>query len=370
MKVLMLSKACHVAAYRQKLEELAQTFQVDLTLVVPPFWRVKKGWRLTLEPGHTQGYRMVVANPLFNGSFHFHFYPSLPRLLEEVKPHILHIDEEPYDMVTLHALWHARRWKAKTLFFTWQNINRLFPPPFFFFERYSFRHVDAAIAGNADAARVLGQKGFTKRIFVIPQFGVDETTYARQPQDRGQDRIFRLAYVGRLVPEKGVQVLLDALASLEGSWALEILGDGPYKPALEGKIKGLNLESQVTILAPIPSQEMPTYLSRLDALVLPSLTRPHWKEQFGRVLVEAMACQVPVVGSDCGEIPNVIGQAGLVFPEGDATALRQHLRRLMAQPSLRTELGRRGRERVLALYTQRHIAQQTHEVYLSLLLAK
>jgi len=112
---------------------------------------------------------------------------------------------------------------------------------------------------------------------------------------------------------------------------------------------------------------MPDYYNQLDALVLPSLTRPNWKEQFGRVLVEAMACGVPVVGSDSGEIPNVIGEAGMIFAEGDVWALRARLSRLMADPALREELARKGRERVLAHYTQAQVAAETYQVYRELL---
>jgi len=108
---------------------------------------------------------------------------------------------------------------------------------------------------------------------------------------------------------------------------------------------------------------MPEFYRRLDVLVLPSRSRPNWVEQFGRVLVEAMACGVPVVGSDCGEIPHVIGDAGLVFPEGDAEALRAHLSRLMADADLRADLARRGRERVLARYTQARVAEETVTFY-------
>ena len=84
---------------------------------------------------------------------------------------------------------------------------------------------------------------------------------------------------------------------------------------------------------------MPAAAERLDCLALPSLTRPNWKEQFGRVLVEAMACQVPVVGSDSGEIPNLVGDAGLIVPEGDAAALAAALRRLRDDAVLRASLG-------------------------------
>ena len=114
---------------------------------------------------------------------------------------------------------------------------------------------------------------------------------------------------------------------------------------------------------PIPSTQMHDYYNQLHTLILPSLTRPNWKEQFGRVLIEAMACGVPVVGSDSGEIPNVIGDAGLVFAEGDGRALRDRLSQLMADPALRGEMARRGRERVLAHYTQAQVAAKTYQVY-------
>ena len=108
---------------------------------------------------------------------------------------------------------------------------------------------------------------------------------------------------------------------------------------------------------------MPAYYRQLDVLVVPSRTRSNWKEQFGRVAVEAMACGVPVVGSDSGEIPHVLGDAGLVFVEDDAAALRAHLARLMQDAGLQAELARRGRRRVLEHYTQARVAADTYEVY-------
>jgi glycosyltransferase involved in cell wall biosynthesis len=165
------------------------------------------------------------------------------------------------------------------------------------------------------------------------------------------------------VEGKGVHILLRAVAGLYGRWRLHILGSGPQKAQLERLAAELGIAEQVRFEEPIPSTQMPDYYSQLDALVLPSLTRPNWKEQFGRVLIEAMACKVPVVGSDSGEIPNVIGDAGLVFPEGDVQALQDKLYQLMADPALREELAHRGRERVLAHYTQAQVAAKTYQVY-------
>ncbi len=178
---------------------------------------------------------------------------------------------------------------------------------------------------------------------------------------------FVVGYLGRLVEQKGLLVLLQAVAGLGGDWRLLLIGDGPLRPALQEKARQLGIPERATIMPAVPSAQVPLWLNRLDVLVLPSLTRPNWKEQFGRVLVEAMACEIPVVGSDCGEIPHVIGSAGLLAREGDANHLREHLARLMSSPSLRRDLGRQGRQRVLACYTQRHVAQATYRFYQAVL---
>ncbi len=108
-------------------------------------------------------------------------------------------------------------------------------------------------------------------------------------------------------------------------------------------------------------------MQKLDALVLPSLTRPNWIEQFGRVLPEAMACETPVIGSSSGEIPHVIGEAGLVFQEGNVQELVACVRKLLDDPELYARLAVEGRQRVLENYTQEQIARQTYEVYKEIL---
>jgi len=108
---------------------------------------------------------------------------------------------------------------------------------------------------------------------------------------------------------------------------------------------------------------LPYYYSGLDVLVLPSRTQVNWKEQFGRVLIEAMACQVVVVGAHSGAIPEVIGDAGLTFKEGDPFDLRAQLQKLLDDEALREDLALRGRQHVLEHYTQASIAARTVAVY-------
>jgi len=116
----------------------------------------------------------------------------------------------------------------------------------------------------------------------------------------------------------------------------------------------------------IPHQDLSKYLSLMDVLVLPSKTMPTWKEQFGRVLIEAMACQVSVIGSSSGAIPEVIGKAGLVFKEGNAADLRAKIEQLKSSPKVRKELAQKGYRRVLDNYTFEKIAVATSHIYFGL----
>src|SRR5688500_4559535 len=101
MRVLMISKPMIAAAYRTKLEAIARHPDVELTVVVPPFWLDDAGRKAPLEPGHTEGYDLRVESMAFNGHFHYHFYPTLHRVFGDVKPELLHMDEEPYNLATL-----------------------------------------------------------------------------------------------------------------------------------------------------------------------------------------------------------------------------------------------------------------------------
>ena len=147
------------------------------------------------------------------------------------------------------------------------------------------------------------------------------------------------------MPEKGVDLLLRACAALPSAldWTLNLLGDGPERGRLVDTARELGIDGQVRFLGRVPSTQAPQFYRTLDVLVLPSLSRPNWVEQFGRVLTEAMACGVPVVGSHSGEIPWVIDDAGRVFPEGDAGALADILAELAGDPAQRAALAAAGR---------------------------
>ncbi|MCC7103520.1 MAG: glycosyltransferase family 4 protein [Chloroflexi bacterium] len=367
MKVVLISKALVVGEYQRKLAAIAAQGNVELTCIVPPSWK-QDGREQRLERRPASGYELLVAPILFNGHFHFFLFPTLPRLLRRLRPDVVHVDEEPYNLATLLATRQARAVGARALFFTWQNLYRLYPPPFHWVERDVFRTARYAIAGNQEAAEVLRAKGYLGPLAVIPQFGVDPTAFAPAPvRDGPTSRPFTIGYVGRLVEEKGMFDLLDAAGGLEGAWQLRLVGHGPLAGPLAERAVALGFGERLVVRPAVPSGEVPALLRELDVLVLPSRTRPNWKEQFGRVLVEAMASGIPVVGSSSGEIPNVVGPAGLVFPEGDTAVLRATLAELQSSSALRAELSALGRQRVLERFTHDQIARQTVAVYREML---
>jgi glycosyltransferase involved in cell wall biosynthesis len=363
LKVLIVSKILVVAAYRRKLEEIAAQPEVTrLTAVTGPVWREPGGRHVKFEPSAaTDAYDLRIEPIWFNGSYHLFVWPWLWRVLREVRPDLVHIDEEPYNLATAHGTWLAKRSGARSLFFTWQNLQRRYPPPFNWFERSVFEHSAFGIAGSQEALQVVRSKGYCGPGAVIPQFGVDPDLFfpAASPPD-GPPVI---GFLARLVEEKGLTVLLDALSGLTGEWRLHVIGKGPLEAAARLRSVQLGIGERITWEPGVASVEIPERMRGFTLLVQPSLTRHHWKEQFGRALMEAMACGVPVIGSSSGEIPQVVGDAGVIVPEGDPLELRHAISRLLADADLRRDLARRGRQRVLDCYTHARIAEQTVSAY-------
>lgn len=368
-RVLMLSKACIVGIYQRKLEEIARQ-GIELLTLVPASWKDERG-ETKLERAYTEGYQLEVTPITFNGSFHLHYYPHIAHWVHTFRPDIVHIDEEPYNLAAWQALYHARRSGAKSLFFSWQNLNRRYPPPFSWGERWMLNHVDYALMGTESAAEVWRAKGYTRPLAIIPQFGVDPDFF--QPplvpaRARSTNtRPFTIGYIGRLVEEKGVHLLLQAVARLQGEWRLRIVGSGPQRAELGALAEQLGMAGRIDWIDWMTSTNMPGQYHLLDVLAIPSLTRPNWKEQFGRVITEAMSSGVPLVGSDSGAIPDIVGEAGLIVPENDVNKLFDALCKLQQDAALRADLGKKGRQRVLDHFTHKQVASATVEVYQTLL---
>jgi glycosyltransferase involved in cell wall biosynthesis len=165
-----------------------------------------------------------------------------------------------------------------------------------------------------------------------------------------------VGFLGRLVEEKGIETIVHAFEQSTRPWNLLIVGGG----ALEARIDSLARQwrGRVQLVRAVRHDEVPTYLSAMDLLCAPSRTRPHWQEQFGRMLIEAMACGVPVLASASGEIPYVVGDAGVLIDENDLEQWTETIDRLLEDGERRTDMARRGLERARTEFSWPVIARR------------
>lgn len=364
MRVLMFSHTYLPAHYRGKLRWLATEGGVDLTLVALRTLRLPTGVQLVFE-GTPEPFAVRFLRPW---AFPDHnnlrlFAPhQVASLLQEVNPDIVHAEAEPHSLTLGILAFFKRRFSYRLVAFTWENLFRRGRGPLRWIEHFTLRSVDWMITGNREAAEVVRWRGYLGPVTVIPQVGVDPAHFAEYKADP-RPGPFRIGFVGRLVSEKGVLDLWEAFVPLADRAVLVLIGEGPLRDVIQQKAAEVGLAHRVEMPGFVPYAQIPTWLSQLDALVLPSRTTPVWKEQFGHVLAEAMLAGVPVIGSDSGAIPEVIGDAGLLFPEGDIAALRERLVFLMDSPAERQRLAEAGRQRALTWFTDDAIAQATLQVY-------
>ncbi|MBD0335139.1 MAG: glycosyltransferase [Cyanobacteria bacterium Co-bin13] len=386
MRVLVISHTYIVDLNCEKLRALAALSpDLEVTVVVPQRWRPGGVQNRIIEPEPREEgrFRIVpVGNFSENNQGLLCFGPGLIALLKETRPQVIQVEQGAKSLAYAQAITlnRALGLRAKNVFFTWWNLPYQVKFPVSWLEAYNLRHTHGIVAGNQDGADILREHGFSGPIRVMPQLGVDERLFQPQPQPELAAKVglapeaFVIGFVGRFVAEKGLLTLWQALAALKDHprpWACLMLGRGPLRQQLEAQARDWGICDRIHFIESVPHTEVPHYINLMDALVLPSettaefktLTSAGWKEQFGHVLIEAMACKVPVIGSDSGEIPHVIQEAGLVFPEGNATALAERLRSLLDNPSTQAALAQKGYERAMTHYTNRALAQQLLDFY-------
>ncbi len=384
MKILVASHTYIVDLNREKWRSLAQLSpDLQVTIVVPRRWRPGGVQNKIIDSDFVDegSFRVVpVSNFSQNNQGLLTFGWDIISLLKDFKPDIIQVEQGSKALTYSQfiALNQFLGLNAKNIFFTWWNLPYELKFPISQIEAYNLRNTDGLVVGNQDGADILQKRGYIGPVQVMPQLGVDEGLFkpSQQPELREKLGIkpdeFVVGFVGRFVEEKGLLTLAEALAGLKDlSWKWVLLGRGELRSSLLEKAEKSGIRDRLILVESVPHDEVQRYINLMNVLVLPSettykfktLTSVGWKEQFGHVLIEAMACQVPVIGSDSGEIPHVIKDTGLVFPEGKAEALGDCLRQLMEQPDLTQDLAKRGYERAMQNYTNKALAQQLLEFY-------
>ncbi len=161
--------------------------------------------------------------------------------------------------------------------------------------------------------------------------------------------------------------MVKAVSQIDKEIQLLIVGKGDAKGEMEHLLESLGLQKRTIVIEAVPHSQVPDYLNCMDLLAFPSITLPHLKEQFGRGIIEAMACEVPVIGSDSGEIPSTIDKGGLVFKEKDIKDLKEKIELLIENRHLRRLLAKNGRKRVLENFAWEIIAEKQYQVYRELM---
>jgi glycosyltransferase involved in cell wall biosynthesis len=302
------------------------------------------------------------------------------QLLVEFEPEVVYFLGEAGYLSAFQTvrLLRQRLPQAKLCIYAAQNIYQKFPFPFPAIESYVLKNTSLAFPIGQEHEEVIRKKGYCGPTQHLP-LGVDTDFFTPQiaptriPFTDKPDIV--IGFVGRLIPVKRVHLLIEAVNRLKQKAGLVIIGDGLERQNLVNLVNQFNLAARAIFTGNVPHTALPAYLHAMDMIVLPSghttnrvlhLFRIASKEQFGRVLIEAMACGKPVVGSSSGEIPTVIGDAGLVFAEDDVAALTATLDRLCVDAVLREELGRKGRARALAQYDWRVVTERFISAILSI----
>lgn len=297
---------------------------------------------------------------------------GLLREMRRFRPHVIHVMNEPFSMLHLQTLIFRNLFlrHAKVFFFGFENVLAPWTSTKWrWIWKFISRNSDGGAFANTEGLEAVAKLGYPAEKLILTYWGVplQEFKPARNQSLRNELRIFDhfvVGYVGRVLPEKGLATILHALKHLPDSVHFLCLGDGTWRNSLLENVRALGLASRFHWIPRVQDTEVPLYLNALDALILPSETTTCWKEQFGRVLAEAMACGVPVIGSSSGAIPEVIGAAGKVFPEGDSKALAAAIRALFENPALYQRLVNEGITRASKYFSCEAFAWNLTRLYL------
>ncbi|MDJ0772131.1 MAG: hormogonium polysaccharide biosynthesis glycosyltransferase HpsO [Mastigocoleus sp. MO_167.B18] len=384
MKILVASHTYIVNLNCEKLRALSKLApDIEVTVLVPKRWRPGGVQKKITEAQYYEedSFRIIpITNFSQNHQGLLTFGTDLIGVIRNFNPDIVQVEQGSRglayaEIITLNNLLGI---KAKNIFFTWWNLPYQLNFLASFLEKYNLKYSHGIISGNQDGAEILRQRGYQGLIKVMPQLGVDDTLFKPNPQPELKQKLgitdtdFIVGFVGRFVQEKGILTLLKSLISIKDKpWKFLLLGRGELKSEIINRAKENNIQDRIILVESVPHHEVCNYINLMNTLVLPSetsykfktLTSIGWKEQFGHVIIEAMSCQVPVIGSNSGEIPHVIGDAGLVFPEGDVKALANCLLRLIEKPEFAQNLGLMGYTKVIAQYTNKALAKQQLEFY-------
>ena len=379
MRVLVLSHSYIMKPYRRKFALIAERPDVTLRVITPTCW-YESFQDIVFEPEPDTSCEEFPCPIRFSGyGSRFYYCRGVKSHFRDFQPDIIHLEEEAWSINALQTVRLKRKYCPNSRFIFRTSLSIPTKQRFgilpVWIERRVFQETDSAFPLSENAGKILTERGYTGQQIPFPN-GVDVRHFYKMDISKLRSSLqltdcFVIGYVGRLLRMKGIDTLLEALAYLvkkdaTNAYKLLILGQGEDKPYFQETAETLGISEQIVWIDAVPPEKVAAYINCMDTLVLPSRTTSEWVEFFGRVLIEGMACEVPVIGSDSGEIPHVIDDAGLIFPEADANALAERIHQIGHDTNLRNELVARGRIRI-ENFTWETIAERTYQVYQELI---
>lgn len=372
-KLISIGHSYVVALNRRLAHEMARAggARWEVTAVSPTLFKGRRDLRaVEFERIADEPCAVETIPARFTGRIHgFYYGRQLKKLLSDSWDAV-HCWEEPYIFAGAQvARWTPR--ESALIYFTFQNLSKKYPWPFSAVERYSMRRADGWVSAGTTITQALGGRaGYADRPMRMIPIGVDVEHFHPDPSAGAAVRASLgwktdgpavVGYLGRFNPEKGLTTLMGALDSIKTPWRALFVGAGP----MEGELRawGERYGDRVKVCNNVRHDGVAAHLNAMDMLCAPSRTTANWREQFGRMLSESFACGVPVIGSDSGEIPYVLDQAGVVVSEHDQAAWAKEIERLLLSTERRAELGHLGRARACERFAWPAVARQYLEFF-------
>ena len=327
----------------------------EVTAVAPRFMHGDLG-PIRCEPNPAEACRTLAVGAYLTRRTHVMMYGlGLRKRLRE-NWDVVHAWEEPYILPGGQIAWWTPP-RTPLAFTSFQNLTKTYPPPFSWIERMAVRRAAGWIAVTENIeATLLPRPGYAARPHAVIPIGVDVEAFRPNPVAGAAVRHALgwgagppvVGYLGRFVPEKGLALLTRALDRVAAPWRALLVGGGPEEALL--RTWAAKHGDRVRVVTGVPHDGVPAHLAAMDLLAAPSQSTPQWCEQLGRMLIEAFACGVPVIGSDSGEIPFVLAGAGVVVGERDEAGWTKALGDLIESPARRAEVAAAGLERAHRRY--------------------
>jgi glycosyltransferase involved in cell wall biosynthesis len=371
-RLISIGHSYVVAVNRRLAHEMARVGGWEVTAVAPTLFRGDSR-PIAFEPQENELCRVEQARANFTSKIHLMLYSQRLRELMRQPWDMVHCWEEPFVFAGGQVALLTPR-KTPFVFYSFQNISKTYPPPFCWIERYCLQRCAGWLAAGESVCQTLSGRGYSQKPHRIIPLGVDVDRFS--PDVESRLAVYKdlswsskgapvVGYLGRFVPEKGLDLLMRALESLSTPWRALFVGSGPMERSLRNWSERYG--DRARVVTGVSHGEVPRYLNAMDVLCAPSQTTAHWREQFGRMIIEAFACGVPVIGSDSGEIPQVVGNAGVLVAESDVSLWAGKIGELVENLPLRSELSRTGLERARSLYAWSHIARRHLDFFEELL---